>query len=129
MPMPTFSLGRLALSLALPLALALPAAPSFAAPAAAAAGGVTRAQVAQKRAAVQGVSADAAAILSAIQADPALLPTPAHDPHGGEALLRSHGATHAERIAVSSTGGGGAGGELKITITITIGQVVITAEL
>jgi hypothetical protein len=128
MPVPTFSLGRLALSLALPLALALPAAPSFAAaPAAAAAGGMTRAQVAEKRAAVQGVSADAAAILSAIQADPALLQTLARDPQGGEALLRSHGATHAERIAVSSTGGGG--GELKITITITIDLVVITIEL
>lgn len=119
-----------AMSLVLPLTLALTAAPGFAATPAtgahAAADGATHAMIAQKRAAVQGVSADALAILAAIQSDPSLLPTLARDPQGAEAVLRRHGATHAEHIVVSHEG---ADAGLRITITITIDHVVIVIRL
>ena len=119
-----------ALSLALPLVLASTG-PSFAArPAAnAAQAAVTppmRAVLAEKRAAVQGVSADAMAVLAAIQADPSLVRNLARNPQGAEALLRARGATRAEHITVTPAGDGA---NRTITITITIDHVVITIRL
>lgn len=77
----------------------------------------------EQRHSVQGVSADADAILRALERDPTLAPRLAKDPAGAEAMLRAVGATRAEHIAVTSDGGGGA--QSKITITIKIDGVTI----
>ena len=80
----------------------------------------------QKRQAVEGVSADAMAVLSALQRDPTLARQLASNPEGGQALLRARGATRADQIIVTSTGGEAA---REITITITIDHDVITIKL
>jgi hypothetical protein len=80
----------------------------------------------QKRQAVEGVSADAMAVLSALQRDPTLARQLASNPEGGQALLRERGATRAEKIIVTSTGGEAA---REITITIIIDHITIIIKL
>ncbi|HEX7761337.1 MAG TPA: hypothetical protein VF459_17660 [Caulobacteraceae bacterium] len=91
-------------------------------------GSLTQPNLGEKRAAVAGVSADASAVLAAIQSDPKLLGELARNPAGGAALLRAHGATQSEHIAVSATGGGGALRRTSVTIVITIDNVTITIK-
>ena len=106
----------------LPLALALSSASVSAAPMAASME-AAQSRVSQKQAALAGVSADASAVLAAIQSDPNLLDELARNPQKAGALLRSHGATRAESLTVMASPGGAA--QRTITITITIDHVVI----
>jgi hypothetical protein len=89
---------------------------------------VAQPNVSEKRAAVAGVSADASAVLTAIQSDPKLLDELARNPADGGALLRAHGATRSEHITVTASAGGGAQRKTTITITITIDNVTITIK-
>jgi hypothetical protein len=119
-------------ALAAPLALALTVVPASAAPTTAAigagagAGKVNVQDLSLKQAAVNGVSADAASVIQALQSDPKLLEQLAANPAGGGALLRAHGATRSEQITVTP---GGGGAQRTITITIKIDHVVITIEI
>jgi hypothetical protein len=89
---------------------------------------VAQPNLGEKREAIAGVSADASAVLAAIQADPKLLDELARNPAAGGALLRAHGATRSERITVSASGGGSGERKTTITITITIDNVTITIK-
>ena len=80
----------------------------------------------QKRQAVQGVAADAQAILTALQRDPHLASRLAENPAEAKALLSARGAIHAEQITVTPGGGGAA---RTITITIVIDHVTITITI
>ena len=75
---------------------------------------------------VQGVSADADAILRALQRDPTLALRLAKDPAAGEAMLRAVGATRSEHIVVTS---GGDNGERTFKFTYRIGDVSITITI
>ena len=112
------------LGLLLAAAMAVPATCAAAAPSPTgqAARGAAVPELVQKRQAVQGVSADAMAILSALERDPTLAPRLADNPDGAQALLEARGATRAEHISVQP---GGAGAARTITITITIDHVTI----
>jgi hypothetical protein len=81
----------------------------------------------ERRTAIGSLSADASAVLAAIQSDPKLLDQLARNPAGGAALLRAHGATRSERITVSASGGAAAR-KTTVTITITIDDVTITIK-
>lgn len=84
--------------------------------------------LAEKRQAVQGVSADAMAVLAAMQRDPTLGKQLAANPEGGEALLRTRGATRAEHIMVTAERKIGTP-EPIITITIKIDHVTIVIQI
>ena len=114
-------------SLTLFAALLVGPSSAFAAPAVAGGETATRSELAQKRAAVEGASADAMAILSALKSDPKLGAELASNPGKAEALLRAKGATHAEHITV--TPGEGGAEKTTITISITIDHVTITITI
>lgn len=83
-----------------------------------------RAVLAEKHQSVQGVSADARAVLLALERDPTLARQLFDNPRGAEALLRAKGLRRAEHIVV--TPGGGGTEQRTITITIKIDDVTIT---
>jgi hypothetical protein len=121
------NLRQVATLVALPLAFALSSAAVSAAPRSVGME-AARPNIGQKQAALAGVTADASAVLAAIQSDPKLLDELARNPEGGGALLRAHGATRAEHVTVDVSGGG-VGAQRTITITITIDHVVIVIKL
>lgn len=79
------------------------------------------------RQALDAANKDAAAILDALQKDPALADELAKNPAGGEAMLRSRGAVRADSLAVDSDTGAGA--QRTITITITIRNITIIIKI
>lgn len=82
----------------------------------------------QKRQAVQGVSADAMAVLAALQREPDLAKRLAANPQDAQAMLAARGATRAESITVVP-GGDGAMRTITITIKIDHVTIIITIEL
>ena len=83
---------------------------------------------AEKRHSVAAVSADADAILKALDRDPVLAARLVKNPAGAEAMLRALGATRAEHIIVTSVGGDGAQ-RTTITIIIKVDEVTITITI
>lgn len=71
------------------------------------------------------INADAAAILNALQWDPALADQLVKNPAGAQAVLRSRGAIRAERIVVEKS----APGRGTLTITISIANVSTTLSI
>lgn len=66
-------------------------------------------------------TADASAILTALERDPGLAAQLAKSPREGEALLRARGVTRSDTIIVEP-----AGDQRTITITIIVGPIKIT---
>lgn len=115
-----------AASLTMAFALISPTQVSAHNPAADKAMGQQNAEMMQKRQAVQGVTADAMAILAALNRDPTLARQLAARPEAAKELLAARGATRAEAITVTP---GGDGDARTITITITIDHVTITITI
>ncbi|MFM7028544.1 MAG: hypothetical protein ACKOXK_07710 [Chakrabartia sp.] len=75
----------------------------------------------EMRQALAKATADASAVLTAVQNDPGLAAALANNPAEGAAMLRARGVTRAETILVEP-----AGDQRTITITIIIGSIKIT---
>lgn len=74
-------------------------------------------------------NADAAAILDAIQKDPALAGELAKNPSGGGALLRSRGAAGGSTVEIGPTTDSGAERTFTITIKIRNVTIIITIKI
>jgi hypothetical protein len=84
---------------------------------------------ADSRADLAAANAEAAAILDAIQKDPALAGELARNPSGGGALLRSRGAVGSSTVEIGPTTDIGAERTYTITIKVKNITIIITIRI
>jgi len=89
----------------------------------------TTAPAADSRSDLATANAEAAAILDAIQKDPALAGELAKNPSGGGALLRSRGAAGGSTVEIGPTTGSGAERTFTITIKVKNITIIITIKI
>lgn len=89
----------------------------------------TTAPAAEARSDLDAANAQAAAILDAIQKDPALAGEIAKNPGGGGALLRSRGAAGGGTVEIGPTTNSGAEKTFTITIKIKNVTIIITIRI